>query len=112
ITDNREYDLAMDPDSGEVIVNELDFRSYKVTREDRAHGGTVEWRGDGAVQRAFFSTLYSEFVDLEERNQFVVALPGDVGATGYSAGGTVNRMLEDGKYDNSTFTNTLGMDMQ
>jgi len=112
ITDNREYDLEMDPASGEVIVNELDFRSYKVTREDSARGGTFEWRGDGVFQRAFFSTLYSEFLDLEERNQFVVGLPGTVGATGYSPGGTVNRMLEDGEYGNSTFTNTLGMDMQ
>jgi TonB-dependent receptor len=44
VTDNREYDLGL-TDGGEVIVNSLDFRSYKVTREDAAYGGRVEYRG-------------------------------------------------------------------
>ncbi len=112
ITDNREYDLAIDPVTGSVMVKELDFRSYRLTRKDSAKGGTVEWRGTGAVQRAFVSTLYSEFIDTEERNQFVFALPGTVGVTGYSAAGAVSRLLEDGQYDNSTLTNTVGMDVQ
>jgi TonB-dependent receptor len=112
VTDNREYDLAIDPATGAPIVKELDFRSYLLTRSDSAQGGTVEWRGTGAVQRVFASTLYSEFVDTEERNQFVFALPGTVGVTGYSAAGAVSRLLEDGQYDNSTLTNTVGMDIQ
>ncbi len=112
VTDNREYDLAIDPATGSVIVKELDFRSYFVTRKDSAQGGTAEWRGTGALQRVFASTLYSEFIDLEERNQYVVALPGTVGVTGYSAASAVSRLLEDGQYDNSTLTNTLGADAQ
>lgn len=110
ITDNREYDLETDA-SGELIVNELDFRSYKVKREDSAQGGSIEWRGEGAVERVFLSTLYSEFIDSEERNQFVVALPGLTGNTGFSPANAVSRLLEDGQYDNSTFTNTLGANM-
>lgn len=110
ITDNREYELETDA-NGELIVNELDYRSYKVTREDTAHGGRVEWRGDGAVETVFLSMLYSEFVDSEERNQFVIALPGLAGNTGYSPTNAVSRLLEDGQYDNSTLTSTLGADV-
>lgn len=110
ITDNREYDLDTAA-NGELIVHELDYRSYKVTREDSAQGGRVEWRGDGAVETVFLSTLYSEFVDSEERNQFVIALPGLTGNKGYSPANAVSRLLEDGQYDNSTLTSTLGTDL-
>ncbi|MBD2857766.1 TonB-dependent receptor [Spongiibacter sp. KMU-158] len=112
ITDNREYDLEHDA-NGDLVVNELDFRSYKITREDSAHGGTFEYRGEGPLQRAFFSTLYSEFVDKEERNQFVFAFDTPVsGTTASNQAASVNRMLEYGKYENSTFSNTLGADFQ
>lgn len=110
ITDNREYDLETDA-NGDVIVHELDFRSYKVTREDSAQGGRFEWRGEGAVESVFLSTLYSEFIDSEERNQYVVALPGLSGNKGFAPTNAVSRLLEDGQYDNSTFTNTLGTNL-
>ncbi|WP_406828251.1 TonB-dependent receptor [Microbulbifer sp. ARAS458-1] len=119
ITDNREYDIARD-DSGELLVNELDFRSYKVVREDRAYGGRFEFRGDGALERVFVSTLYNEFQDFEERNQYVfdfaggaaaVGAPQATGAVGENQFALVGRALEYGLYENSTFTNTLGMDL-
>lgn len=112
VTDNREYDLATDPASGSLIVNELDFRSYEITREDRAYGGSLEWRGDGAVERLFASTLYSEFVDNETRNQYVFEMGGDPGATGFTGGTVVTQLLQSGKYDNSTDTSTIGMDLR
>lgn len=112
ITDNREYDLERDS-NGELVVNELDFRSYKVTREDSAHGGSFEYRSEGILQRAFLSSLYSEFVDKEERNQFVFEFVAPVAGTAASNQATaVSRMLEYGRYENSTFTNTLGADLQ
>ncbi len=111
ITDNREYDLAIDPVSGEPIVNELDFRSYKVKREDQAWGGRVEWRGGEAVERVFVSTLYSEFIDNEQRNQYVFDIGGETGITGFSGGTVTTQLLEYGKYDNSTHTSTLGTDL-
>lgn len=112
ITDNREYELERD-ENGELIVNELDFRSYKVTREDRSYGGTLEYRSEGLVQRAFVSSLYSEFVDKEERNQFVFAFNEPVaGITADNRAASVNRLLEDGEYENSTLSNTLGIDLQ
>ncbi|WP_226663561.1 TonB-dependent receptor [Microbulbifer aggregans] len=109
-TDNREYDL--DLVDGEVQVNELDFRSYKVTREDRAYGGRFEYRGDGALERVFVSTLYNEFQDFEERNQYILDFSGSAqpGAQGAADVVQANRMLEDGLYENSTFSNTLGAD--
>ncbi|MCQ3828481.1 TonB-dependent receptor [Microbulbifer elongatus] len=118
VTDNREYDIDR-TDGGEVLVNELDFRSYKVTREDRAYGGRFEFRGDGALERVFVSTLYNEFQDFEERNQYVfdfagaaeaVGAPQAVGAAAENQFALVGRSLEYGLYENSTFTNTLGAD--
>ncbi|MFV8816146.1 TonB-dependent receptor [Haliea sp. E17] len=110
ITDNREYSLDRN-EAGELLVDELDFRSYKVTREDEAYGGHLEFRGDGALERLFVSTLYSEFVDREERNQFVFsALEEQVGTTGEDVLWAVSRALEAGKYENSTDTSTLGAD--
>ncbi|MDP5054121.1 MAG: TonB-dependent receptor [Congregibacter sp.] len=111
ITDNREYDLARS-DSGEIIVNELDFRSYKIKREDSAYGGRVEYRGEGAVSSVFASTLYSEFVDEEERTQWVFEV-GDpqAGAVRENVPLAINRLLQFGTYENSTSTSTLGTDL-
>jgi TonB-dependent receptor len=110
VTDNREYDLARDA-NGELVVNELDYRSYFVDRSDQAWGANLEFRGDGAVEALYLKTLYSEFVDEEERNQYVFAFATpQTGVTGNNAQVAVSRLLEDGEYENSTFTNTLGGD--
>jgi len=110
VTDNREYDLALD-DSGALIVNELDFRSYFVNREDTGYGGRIEYRGEGALRSLFLSSLYSEFLDEEERNQWVFSVadpqPGEQRSDVLMI---ADRLLEDGSYENSTYTNTLGAD--
>lgn len=112
VTDTREYDLERDA-NGELVVNELDFRSYKVEREDHAWGGRLEYRSEGVLQSLFLSTLYSEFVDNEERNMYVFGFSEpQQGLTGGPDAVSVSRMLEDGQYENSTFTNTLGADLQ
>ena len=119
-TDNREFDLGLD-ENKDLIVNELDFRSYFVEREDLAWGGSAEVRPDsGPFSRLFVSTLYSEFVDNEQRNQFVFDLAGGAealgssvtpGSTGYQPLALVTRALEYGRYDNSTWTSTAGADL-
>ena len=118
-TDNREFDLEREAGTGELIVNSLDFRSYFVERKDKAFGGRIEFRPAGAVERVFVSTLFSEFIDDEQRNQFVFdlaagadAIGGSVtpGATGYQPLVIANRLLEYGRYKNSTWTSTLGGD--
>jgi TonB-dependent receptor len=111
VTDNREYDLDRDLASGEIVVNELDFRSYFVNREDEALGGRIEYRGEGALSRLFVSSLYTEFSDFEQRNQYVFGFVApEPGTTGTDRVATITRLLQDGSYVNSTFTNTLGAD--
>ena len=111
ITDNREYEYADVSGNGidDSVVN-LDFRSYRGEREDNAQGGVVEFKfGDDS--RLFFSSLFSEFIDREERNQFDFDFdPIALGASEYAPVIVVSRLLEDGEYNNSTFTNTLGYD--
>ena len=113
ITDNREYEYAdTNGDGLGHAVTNLDFRSYEGEREDNAYGGRVEFRPtqESAI---FFSTLYSEFIDREERNQYefdVNGAPIPLGTEAFAPVLVVTRLLEDGLYENSTFTNTLGYD--
>lgn len=110
ITDNREYDL--DRSGADLVVNELDLRSYKLRREDQASGLHLEYRPAETDSRVFLSVLNNEFLDSEERNQFVFdysSIQSQVGVTG-SAPAVVNRLLQDGFYDNTTDTTTLGVD--
>jgi len=108
VTDNREFEFDRAAD-GTVIPVSVDFRNYLITRSDQAYGGTLEYRGDGALKRLYLSTLYSEFTDEEQRNQFVFDfLAPQPGLTADGAPTSTTRVLQDGVYENSTFTNTLG----
>jgi TonB-dependent receptor len=110
ITDNREYDLAL-ADNGDLVVNELDLRSYFVDRKDSAYGGRLEYRGTGALTSVFASTLYTEFVDDEQRNQFVFeVLDPQPGVQRENVPVLASRWLQEGRYENSTHTSTLGAD--
>lgn len=110
VTDNREYDLERDG-AGDLVANELDYRSYLVEREDTAYGGRVEYRGDGTLQSLFVSTLYSEFLDNEDLTQFVFeALAPQAGVSVANTPLLTSRFVRFGEYENSTFTNTLGAD--
>ena len=118
ITDNREMGYEETPAGLVPSVDDLDFRSYRGLREDNAYGGQIEFRPTGD-SRIFLSTLYSEFIDEEERNQYEFgfdALARDgvelTPTTGYYPEVPVRRLLEDGVYENSTFTNTLGADFR
>ena len=69
ITDNREMGYELTPEGLVPSVDDLDFRSYRGLREDNAWGGQIEFRPTDE-SRIFFSSLYSEFIDEEERNQY------------------------------------------
>lgn len=108
ITDNREYDL--EPAGQSFAVNVIDVRSYLLTREDEAFGFHLEYRG-AKDTRVFVSKLYSEFSDFEQRNQYVFNfLSSPTGPLIENAPVYINRLLQDGFYNNSTDTNTLGLD--
>lgn len=118
ITDNREYDLEIDANN-QLLLNEADFRSYYVNRQDNAWGGRLEYRPSDSMNRYFISTLYSEFIDEEERNQYVFEFEAGAnagrlnrvaGASGYQPLILARRLLQDGEYDNSALTTTLGAD--
>jgi TonB-dependent receptor len=119
ITDNREYELNIGSGAVPQPVS-IDFRSYKVERKDQAYGGSMEYRPNSNT-RVFVSTLYSEFSDREERNQYVFDIEGSetgmgvaglpiTGGQGYQPVVLVSRLLQDGLYKNSTETSTLGTD--
>ncbi len=111
ITDNREFEYAdTDEDGRDDSVVNLDFRSYRGEREDNAYGGRIEFRPNDETQ-IFLSSLFSEFIDREERNQFDFDFdPIPLGSSDYRPVVVVSRLGEDGEYNNSTFTNTLGLD--
>ena len=109
ITDNREYDFGLE--NGVKVPNLVDFRSYKVDRSDEAYGLTLEYRGEEALKRAYVTTLYSEFVDREQRNQYVIeSLAPRAGLTAENVPVQLRRLFEDGVYKNSTDTTTFGVD--
>lgn len=113
ITDNREfrYTDTNGDDIDDSVVN-FSFRSYRGDREDNAFGGRFDLKPT-ADSTVFFSTLYSDFIDREERNQFDMATttsPVPLDGTLDDTVLVVTRLLEDGVYRNSTFTNTFGYD--
>lgn len=119
VTDNREFDLEVDAASNALLLNEVDYRSYFVDREDNAWGGRLEYRPSDSMNRYFISTLYSEFIDEEERNQHVFDFAGGagsagtprvVGDSGYQPLVLASRYLQNGRYNNSALTSTLGAD--
>ncbi|MEO1729589.1 MAG: TonB-dependent receptor [Pseudomonadota bacterium] len=118
ITDNREYELTQGP-NGEIFPNNLDFRSYRGEREDRSYGGEIGIRPSDGVN-IYARTIYSEFIDREERNQFDFDISDGAeetgtpftAVTGYQPVVFVTRLLEDGVYTNSTWTSTVGADIE
>ncbi len=118
ITDNREYELTEGP-NGQIFPDNLDFRSYRGEREDRAYGGEIGLRPSDTVS-IYARTIFSEFIDREERNQFDFDIADGAGITGapftadtgYQPVVLVSRLLEDGVYNNSTWTSTIGADIE
>lgn len=118
ITDNREYELTQGA-NGEIFPDNLDFRSYRGEREDRSYGGEIGIRPSDNLN-IYARTIFSEFIDREERNQFdfdirdgseITGTP-FTADTGYQPVVLVTRLLEDGVYNNSTWVTTFGADYE
>lgn len=117
--DNREFG-GVDP--GDMDLNNLDFRQYRGERETYSYGGKVEFRPESdMVERVFASSLFYEFNDDEERNQFDFeldelnrenALPTTfpLNSSGIHQNIRATTSTEFGRYETNTFTNTIGID--
>lgn len=108
-TDNREntYDAAGLPTT-------LDFRNYTLQRETNGGILGLEYRFNDD-HRIFAKSIYTEFNDNEERNQYVFqigsALAGTRTATsGDLVGVPVRGTFNDGYYANNNWINTVGGD--
>lgn len=108
-TDNREFDY-----DAQGLPTALDVRNYLVTRENNAAMLGVEFRpADG--HSLFAKTLYTEFNDDEQRNQYVFQIGGAVsgvrGATsGDLVGVPVRGSFNYGEYRNWNLIHTIGGD--
>lgn len=110
ITDNREF--SYDPATG--LPEAFDIRNYRVTRSSEAAMLGLAFRpADG--HELFLKTLYSNFNDDEERNQYVLELAdaasGVIGAdSGDLVGVPVTGAFNYGEYRNNNWISTLGGD--
>ncbi|MBL08141.1 MAG: hypothetical protein CML96_03660 [Rhodobiaceae bacterium] len=108
ITDNREPTYA--GADGALIPSRIDYRNYKLEREDEAFGGTIEMYLENGG-RVHFTSLNTQFLDKEQRNDFRVYISGGTPQTGSGFTGSSRRLLEYGTYTNKTEVNTLGIDI-
>lgn len=114
-TDNREINWSRDGNLD--TPDDFSFRSYKLERENNAGQLGLEYRFDNG-DRLFASSLYSEFIDREQRNQYDFQLSralnqssANRGAdSGFVDGAGYTSTWEYGRYYDDTFTNTVGGD--
>jgi TonB-dependent receptor len=114
-TDNRE--ITWSRDGNLDTPDDFSFRSYQLERENNAGQLGLEYRFDNG-DRIFASSLYSEFIDREQRNQYDFQLsraltqsPANRGAdAGFVDGAGYTSSFQYGRYYDDTFTNTLGGD--
>ena len=107
ITDNREPTYG--GSKGAQTPDRIDYRSYKVERESEAFGGTIEKYVENGG-RIFLTSLNTEFLDNEERNDFRVYVSDGTPTTGSGFTGSARRLFNDARYINKTEMNTLGID--
>lgn len=111
ITDNREF--AYDPATG--LPTQFDFRTYRVVRSNDAAMLGAEFR-PAEGHRLFVKSLYSDFNDTEERNQYVFVLNGSAvrgtqtPTSGDVTGVGVRGSFNLGEYKNHNWINTVGGD--
>ena len=109
VTDNRE--TTYDAISG--LPTALDFRNYLVERESNGAIAGLEWRpADG--HSLSLKTIFTEFNDNEQRNQYVVQVGSGIGVrtaeSGDLVGVPIRGTANNGFYENSNQISTLGGD--
>jgi len=91
-------------------VNNIRNAKYIIERETNSLSGKLEFApADG--HRLTLSSLYTEFLDHEERNQFTFSFAGGTGTRSFTEANLVTvpvvGLFEEGDYENSTWVNHL-----
>lgn len=115
LTDNREvglYDRASSATDTTFGPTEFDIRQYQIERWSNGLFAGVEWQPAEGT-RLFAKTIFTEFNDDEQRNQYELRLDRAVsGARNLSNGDLVGVPLRGsfnyGEYRNRNFINTIG----
>jgi TonB-dependent receptor len=91
-------------------LNNLRNAKYIIERETNSLSGKIEFRPSDQ-HRLSFTSLYTEFLDHEERNQYTFSFASGTGTRGFTDGSLtgvpVTGLFEEGDYKNSTFINIL-----
>ena len=98
IQDTDNYEPRFDA----IGMREVRFAKYSIKRKTSAYNAKVEWRMDDQ-NSIRFSALRSEFIDIEERNQYTFNFAGAASGTRTATSGNlvsvpVAGLFEDGDY--------------
>jgi TonB-dependent receptor len=119
LTDNREVGLYDAPSSATDVTfgpTEIDIRQYEIERWNNGLFAGFEY-APAEGQRFFGSTIFTEFNDDEQRNQYELRLDrATAGFRNLDNGDLVNVPLRGsfnyGEYRNRNFINTIGGDYE
>ncbi|GGB73203.1 TonB-dependent receptor [Blastomonas aquatica] len=119
VTDNREVGLYDEPTSAadtQFGPTEIDIRNYRLVRENNGLFAGLEY-SPAVGQRLYLKTIYTEFKDDEQRDQYEVRLDRALSGTRNLSGGDLVRVpirasFNLGEYRTRNFINTIGGDYE
>ncbi|MBL0967380.1 MAG: TonB-dependent receptor plug domain-containing protein, partial [Blastomonas sp.] len=119
VTDNREvglYDEPSGPTDTQFGPTEIDIRQYRLVRENNGLFAAFEYAPQEG-QRLYAKTIYTEFKDDEQRDQYEIRLDRALSGTRNLSGGDLVRVpirgsFNLGNYRTRNFINTIGGDYE
>lgn len=122
VTDNREVGLYDNPSDARANAatqfgpTEIDIRQYRLVRENNGLFAGVEY-SPAEGQRIYAKTIYTEFKDDEQRDQYEIRLDRALSGTRNLSGGDLVRVpvrasFNLGNYRTRNFINTIGGDYE
>lgn len=119
VTDNREvglYDEPSGPTDTQFGPTEIDIRNYRLVRENNGLFAGLEY-SPAEGQRIYAKTIYTEFKDDEQRDQYEIRLDRALSGTRNLSGGDLVRVpirasFNLGNYRTRNFINTIGGDYE
>lgn len=119
VTDNREVGLYDEPTSAadtQFGPTEIDIRNYRLVRENNGLFAGLEY-SPAVGQRLYLKTIYTEFKDDEQRDQYEIRLDRALSGTRNLSGGDLVRVpirasFNLGEYRTRNFINTIGGDYE